>query len=298
MKYVKVDIRNNVGNVNFKEIKVNNIPENILTNENSRKLFKIDENIIPKNEQGELVDYIIEVNGDSSKILEHKHGKSILEYLGYNTDGRVVKVAYGNADDVLKDIKHHVNAKFSYNDLLEKAETSILDDIQNNIKEGKTIQGYFGKLQGFDGHARIVDADTFDKMGGDDIVKIYRGLSGGKSQVDQYKFFDVFEGKGIYGDGTYFTDLQKSAVQYSKNADGGILEAKFSTKNSKIADFNELQKEFNEKVLFNYSSTDKEKYMKSLGEYATAKGYDAIKCSLENEYYYVILNRTKLWIKE
>jgi hypothetical protein len=84
-------------------------------------------------------------------------------------------------------------------------------DNRNNISpDAPTIQGEFAKLQGFKGKPSIISDAEYQKLLDDDNYTIvYRGLADTKTLtadelVRQYKYGEMFDGVGVYGDGTYF----------------------------------------------------------------------------------------------
>ncbi len=133
-----------------------------------------------------------------------------------------------------------------------------------------TMQGELGALQGFKGAPSVIDDIEFKKLLDDDnYVAIYRGLedtAGAKSPSDmirQYKYGEMYDGIGVYGDGTYFagknssiiptgqTQPVRTALVYSEGKNENIIAGVFRKENTYIIDHNkvyEYQVLFREKL--------------------------------------------------
>lgn len=168
-----------------------------------------------------------------------------------------------------------------------------------------TLQHYYGKQQGFDGLPSVVD-----KFDDDDII-VYRGVQGkDKAQSETYandfKYGELFAGKGAFGDGTYVA-IDKSVADGYAGSVGEVLTIgipkgmRFITH----AELVELRKTYNKElheIGMKFLKGDKsisvdmlearERVLNDDGAFATILGYDGIYS--EEWKYYTIFNRTKL----
>lgn len=235
---------------------------------------------------------------DNPKFTENNKMNGNYSEIGYN--------ALHSFDEVLK--------KFNYKEFIERG--SITDD-------GVTAQGYFGEIQGFNKNPTLVDEDMFDILSKDkDNICIYRGYRRNPNQyVNDFKKGKLFEGKGAYGDGSYFATSESTGLSYTdKNNKDHVVYALFNKKNVKIAQYEELEESWlSDRNNFGRSSEyawnkqaeimksggsndDRLSFVNSLyvyedfGSWCTAKGYDFI--YIKKEDFYVMLNRTKVVVKK
>lgn len=215
------------------------------------------------------------------------------------------------------------NAKYTMSQLLSHFDYDSFISRGSIGDDGTTVQGYFGELQGFNKKPIVVDANKFESMSKkSDTIVLYRGFrQNGDELVNNFKYGKLFEGKGAYGDGSYFTLRKSEALSYTThNNSKHIVEAVLSKKTSKIADYDKLKsiwesdrKKYGVNSEYSWNKQDsimtsgggnKErlKFVNSLrvyedfGSWATAKGYDAF--YVPKEKYYVVLNRGKLIVKK
>ncbi|MEI6752367.1 MAG: hypothetical protein WCK78_04295 [Paludibacter sp.] len=183
-----------------------------------------------------------------------------------------------------------------------------------------TMQGYIGEVQGFNGKPKLVNDVDFALLKSDkENIVLYRGVQGDKemlqNRINQFKDGDLFNGKGTFGDGSYFTLDKKQALDYGMGSDESVISSVIDLKKCKIADYDELKdiwgserdqfawkkiESVNGNILSKIESDQLTEmttrtYM-NFGSWATAKGYDII--YVPTEKYYVVLNRTKLIVKK
>jgi hypothetical protein len=179
--------------------------------------------------------------------------------------------------------------------------------------------------QGFLGKPRVVTADEFKKAVDSGALPIHRGVAGDTpEQVDQFiaqllTGNTPYIGRGMFGDGTYFTDKATTALKFAREdrfgnpiAFGKTIEAALDPR-AKIAYLEDIQDEFmattkmsDAKKQFYYSYP--QDFYEDASMWAAANGYDAIwiKNPVVNwkageaipDVYTIILNRTALIIKE
>jgi SPP1 gp7 family putative phage head morphogenesis protein len=178
--------------------------------------------------------------------------------------------------------------------------------------------------QGFLGKPQVVSAQQFDNYVTQGGVPLYRGIAAKTPEdVDSYVSQlvygeDPFVGKGMFGDGTYFTDSKSVGLKFAKeDAQGnpipfgkvidGVIDPR-----AKIIDIDDLRKDLNdwyESFPGGVSASDyAQDFYETLSPVAVARGYDVIRIknpsvgldptAKVDAYYYVILNRTALIMKE
>ncbi len=179
--------------------------------------------------------------------------------------------------------------------------------------------------QGFLGKPRVVTADEFKKAVDSGALPIHRGVAGDTpEQVDEFiaqllTGDTPYIGRGMFGDGTYFTDKATTALKFAKEdrfgnpiAFGKTIEAALDPR-AKIGYLEDIQDEF--MATTKMSEARKQAYYsypqdfyEDASMWAAANGYDAIwiKNPVVNwkageaipDVYTIILNRTALIIKE
>lgn len=267
---------------------LSNLPEK-LTREEINKIYDSFDKLFPQvQEQNEAFAFFVQTKGDVSKLLEQPFAKDVLKLLGYDYYGESKKEVT-LLQKYIPNKKIGLDAKYSLEDLRKQINHNYLNDIVYNSK--RTSQNYFGELQGFNDLGVVVSASDYDKIQGENIIEVFRGVKGSKRYIDDFKYGNLYDGKGIYGNGTYVTTLKNTAQSYGDD----IIEMKFDANNVKIVDFQSIKKEYFEMI----KDYENSKWLNDCADLATAKGYDMIKVAVnKDEFYYVILNRTKLWIKD
>ena len=178
--------------------------------------------------------------------------------------------------------------------------------------------------QGFNGKPQIVSASEYQKAIDSGAVPLYRGVAGDTpTQVDEFvnqllTGDKPYVGRGMFGDGTYFTDKQSTALKFAKEdrvgnpiAFGKTIDAALDPK-AKIIDLEDISALKNtskmtpeQKELFYSYPQD---FYEDASMWAAAKGYDAIRIKNPSvnwqtgdqlpDVYTIVLNRTALIIKE
>ena len=179
--------------------------------------------------------------------------------------------------------------------------------------------------QGFLGKPRVVTADEFKKTMDSGAIPLHRGVAGDTpEQVDQFVAQLLtgdtpYIGRGMFGDGTYFTDKPTTALKFAKEDRvgnpiefGKTIEAALDP-NAKIGYLEDIQKEF--MATTEMTAAQKELYFsfpqdfyEDASMWAAANGYDVIRIrnpivnweTMEKlpDTYTIVLNRTALIIKE
>lgn len=179
--------------------------------------------------------------------------------------------------------------------------------------------------QGFNGKPRVVSAEEYKKALDSGALPLHRGVAGDTAeQVDQFvgqllTGDTPYIGRGLFGDGTYFTDTPSTALKFAKEDRvgnpipfGKTVEAALDPR-AKIGYLEDIQDEFMGSVKMSeaqkqfYYSYPQDFY-EDASMWAAANGYDAIR--IKNpvvnwatqekipDTYTIVLNRTALIIKE
>jgi hypothetical protein len=179
--------------------------------------------------------------------------------------------------------------------------------------------------QGFNGKPRVVSAEEFKKAVDSGAVPLHRGVAGDTpEQVDQFVAQLLtgdtpYVGRGMFGDGTYFTDKPSTALKFAKEDRvgnpiefGKTIEAALDPR-AKIAFLDDIKEEFMSTTRMTQAQKDfyysyPQDFYEDASMWAASNGYDAIwvKNPVVNwqtqealpDLYTIILNRTALIIKE
>jgi SPP1 gp7 family putative phage head morphogenesis protein len=179
--------------------------------------------------------------------------------------------------------------------------------------------------QGFNGKPRVVSAEEFKKAVDSGAVPLHRGVAGDTpEQVDQFVAQLLtgdtpYVGRGMFGDGTYFTDKPSTALKFAKEDRvgnpiefGRTIEAALDPR-AKIAFLDDIKEQFMSTTRMSQAQKDfyysyPQDFYEDASMWAASNGYDAIwvKNPVVNwqsqealpDLYTIILNRTALIIKE
>jgi hypothetical protein len=179
--------------------------------------------------------------------------------------------------------------------------------------------------QGFNGKPRVVSAEEFKKAVDSGAVPLHRGVAGDTpEQVDQFVAQLLtgdtpYVGRGMFGDGTYFTDKPSTALKFAKEDRvgnpiefGRTIEAALDPR-AKIAFLDDIKEEFMSTTRMTQAQKDfyysfPQDFYEDASMWAASNGYDAIlvRNPVVNwqsqealpDLYTIVLNRTALIIKE
>jgi len=179
--------------------------------------------------------------------------------------------------------------------------------------------------QGFNGKPRVVSTEEYKKALDSGALPLHRGVAGDTAeQVDQFvgqllTGDTPYIGRGLFGDGTYFTDTPSTALKFAKEDRvgnpipfGKTVEAALDPR-AKIGYLEDIQEEFMNSVKMSDAQTQfyysyPQDFYEDASMWAAANGYDAIR--IKNpvvnwatrekipDTYTIVLNRTALIIKE
>jgi hypothetical protein len=179
--------------------------------------------------------------------------------------------------------------------------------------------------QGFNGKPKVVSVEEYKKALDSGALPLHRGVAGDTpEQVDQFvgqllTGDTPYVGRGMFGDGTYFTDTPTTALKFAKEDRfgnpiefGKTIEAALDPR-AKIAYLEDIQDEFQRTGLMTPAQKElyysyPQDFYEDASMWATANGYDAIR--IKNpvvnwkagdpipDTYTIVLNRTALIIRE
>lgn len=174
--------------------------------------------------------------------------------------------------------------------------------------------------QGFNGKPRVVSAEEYENLVKNGAQPIHRGIAADTpEQVDAYthQFMhgdDPFIGKGMFGDGTYFSSTREVGEGFSKEnregkaiSHGKVIDAALDPQ-AKVIDLAGVRA-LEQRTFPNGHGNYPQDFYDDMGAFAASQGYDAIvirnpKLSWRpdaervNADYYLVLNRTAVIVKE
>jgi hypothetical protein len=179
--------------------------------------------------------------------------------------------------------------------------------------------------QGFNGKPRVVSASEYQKAIDSGATPLYRGVAGDTpTQVDEFvgqllTGDTPYVGRGMFGDGTYFTNTPTTALKFAKEDRvgnpinfGKTIDAALAPE-ARIIDLEDVQAEFMRTTNMTQAQTDlyysyPQDFYEDASMWAATRGYDAIR--IKNpvvnwetqealpDIYTIVLNRTALIVKE
>jgi hypothetical protein len=179
--------------------------------------------------------------------------------------------------------------------------------------------------QGFNGKPKVVSAAEYKKAVDSGALPLHRGVAGDTpEQVDQFVAQLLtgdtpYVGRGMFGDGTYFTDKPLTALKFAKEDRfgnpiefGKTIDAALDPR-AKVAYLDDIKEEFMSTTRMTQAQKDfyysyPQDFYEDASMWAAANGYDAIlvRNPVVNwqtqqalpDVYTIVLNRTALIIKE
>jgi hypothetical protein len=181
------------------------------------------------------------------------------------------------------------------------------EDYKAYRKAGGRTQGYVAEILGFKGAPKLANDKEFETLkNSSDYMYITRNVAvfddvkNSKiidQRIEDFKKGGKFDGKGMKGDGFYFSANGK----YWGDKNDKVIEAVI--KKNQVADYQKVYDKWQNEVFENEKYINKfNGYKKAatritdnFGAWATAKGYTAL---LSNGDEMIVLNRTKLIVKK
>lgn len=176
------------------------------------------------------------------------------------------------------------------------------------------------RMTGYDGLPTMLSQSEYDKMvASGQITDLYRTVRGqggvsGQVYVQDFRTGDYFAGKGLYGNGTYFTPSKSYAESYG----GELIQAGLRS-DAKVVSYSDLQELMKQnsgldtyrQALFERGWSEKDVSLldafqkmdrinaQEIGKFAVSMGYDAIDLGTMPHTFpeVIVLNRTALFIK-
>ncbi len=190
---------------------------------------------------------------------------------------------------------------------VEKAKQMASNPKYKDVKTMQEIRSVTKSILGYDGMPNVVAPEEFEKLSKNNTI-LYRGVHASETKtaseiIEEFKTGALWTGntgQAVFGNGVYFTATESLAMgEYARNG-GAVIEA-LVDKSAKIADYQTINKEFEETGILKIIGQPKEDYqmiIRDVGQYAAVKGYDAIALNgYQGHDYVILLNRTKCIIK-
>lgn len=147
-----------------------------------------------------------------------------------------------------------LSATLSDQKFVEIAQNSDLgSDWQKTMSESwksDPTLGQIMQLQGFHGKPQVVTTEEMDNLTHKNLTEVFRGISGSegskKTYTEQYRTGEHYVGIGIYGNGTYTSNMKKTAHEYAGNvnpqSNDGILRMAIK-KEARVIDYDTVEHE-------------------------------------------------------
>jgi hypothetical protein len=169
--------------------------------------------------------------------------------------------------------------------------------------ERDEIQAAIFKHQKFDGLPHLLEAHEMDLMA-KEFIPVFRGIGGDTAAryVSEFKLGEFYPGKGIYGNGTYTATEYGTAKSYADFQEDNIMhmgirkDSNIITHEDILAKQRVERRKLHNKTNMTQRDSNLAAIIEDEGKYATLLGYDAI--HVEDEGYYVVLNRTALYVRK
>lgn len=169
---------------------------------------------------------------------------------------------------------------------------------EQGLNQNTAFQAWLDEAEDY-GMPEIMSGDKFQKYVSDnDLIVLNRGVLGieelsSEDMVNRFAHGEkYYAGTGIYGDGTYFSNLRSTAIDFATDPHGSMMGTVMTAalkKSAKVGSYFDVSDELNESTGLFLSG--------AVSSYARSKGYDALVARQSNgEYYYNVLNRSALVI--
>lgn len=219
-----------------------------------------------------------------------------------------LRVQHQRRKKVAETTKIEVKKILSQEETIQKAKDLAKSPDYEKASSLQQIRAITNKKLGYDELPKVVGEEEFEKLA-QGKAKMYRGVQSSDTKtaseiVDEFKYGELWTGNSggaVYGNGVYFTATESIASGEYTGQGGKIIDA-ILTEDAKVADFEELFKEYFDTGLPKIIGLPKEDYqliIRDVGQYAATKGYDAIALNgYQGKDYTVLLNRSKCIVKE
>jgi hypothetical protein len=184
-------------------------------------------------------------------------------------------------------------------DMARRAQ-AMIDSGDPNASLGDGMLYEIYKRMGYDQLPQVVDEDVFDQLAQGQMI-YYRGMNdfgkGAEQFIDQLRFGDYYAGYGTFGNGTYASNYERTAVSYGAGRVGNVVRILLSP-TANVVSRDEIMQMYLEWHREFGTSRAAQMLLGDVGRFASAMGYDAIRVPdiglggpEGKESYMVILNR-------
>ncbi|WP_448916582.1 phage minor head protein [Eubacterium ramulus] len=239
--------------------------------------------------------------------------KERAEFFGLDKtkDFEEFKEKYLKAEEKLENIDKRsmiLSTKEVINKAKELGNAILQGEEKLTFDNGNPIYDYVAKKLNYDALPKIVDSSGFIELEKDSPVGIiYRGIVAdtqekAKHYANDFMYGKMYAGKSYaYGSGTYFSPDKKEAELYNNQ---GIMLKSLLSKDAKVVKYKDIVKEYSgtgadiAKMKKGDNTEAWEDILRSVGEFAAIKGYDAIDMAgAMNKKHVIVLNRGKVIIE-
>ena len=231
------------------------------------------------------------------------------QYLDKSEKAKIISPS--DDQKLLENIENH--DILSVEDVINKAKEfgdDILQGKENIVYDnGNPIYDYVARKLNYDALPRIVDSSVFAELEKDSPVGvIYRGIVAdtqeeAKKYANDFMYGKMYAGKSYaYGSGTYFSPDKNEAEMYNNQE---VMLKAILSKDAKVVKYKDIVKEYSStgadvaKIKKGDNTEAWEDILRSVGEFAAIKGYDAIDMAgAMNKKHVIVLNRRKVVIEK
>jgi SPP1 gp7 family putative phage head morphogenesis protein len=200
--------------------------------------------------------------------------------------------------------------KPSFDDIVDNAE-EIIDEMMARAQEaidagdsdtslGDSMLSAIYRRMGYEGLPQVVDEDIFEQLAQEQTIW-FRGMQAFGREADDFldmlRFGDYYAGYGTFGNGTYASNYERTAVSYGAGRLGNVIRILLSP-TARVIESNDLMVMYRDWHRQFGATGPATMLMDDMGRFAAAKGYDAIMVTDiglggpgGKESYIVILNR-------
>ncbi len=170
-------------------------------------------------------------------------------------------------------------------------------EIFNSIKttsgsNADTVHGFLNTLK----KARKNSADFWDG-------ELFRGVTGGPDFVEQFKTGELYNGSGVFGNGSYFSPFKGTALDYCNGEESQLIHATLRP-DAHVVKYADLWDDWNRwdsaKTRRPFGTVEdlSDYILDDIGRFAEAHGYDAIILDgYSGENHVIVLNRAALIVR-
>lgn len=146
------------------------------------------------------------------------------------------------SEDITPEPEESVSRPEPTNDWIEAVDRFGVDNLRA-VSEEDLGRASLPQALGYDALPAVVDRVEFDKMVAEGkIEEFYRGTAGigAEQHAEQYRSGEMYHGTGIFGNGTYTSNVQDVAAEYARFNDSNVFSIGAPT-DMRVIEYSELK---------------------------------------------------------